>query len=108
MAYSRGREAPKQVLTIRNPRVGTDQGEVIPAYNVIKVFAHVSGDRDVVPRLRVLGDDDIPGPQSECLDLSWCCRCLHEVYAARDVVVLVDINVVAETDSLLSLDCLLI
>ena len=76
---------------------------MIAAYDVVVDLLHECRNAYVVPCLRIFCDQDVSGSQSEALKLVRGGSCRHEGHTGLNAVVLVNVNVVAESDGSLAL-----
>ena len=72
--------------------------EMVAAHQVRRGLLHQRGNCDVAPFFRIFGDDDIAHPQTEAADFICGRRGFHQLHVRRDVVVVVNVGVVAEAN----------
>src|SRR5712691_624902 len=70
--------------------------QVITADNPGQVFCDERRNGDVVTLLRVFGSQDIAFTKLKPSNLAWLSRRLHKIDCSRDVVVFVNVDIVAE------------
>src|SRR5947209_609608 len=75
---------------------------MVAANQVIRFGFNERRYTNIFPVLRVFRDDDIPDPKPKSLDLWLRSRRLHERDVAVNDLVLVDIHVIAEANSMLA------
>jgi hypothetical protein len=75
---------------------------MVSAQHSRQIFRDKRSNRDVVRFLRILCRKNIAPPNLKLPDFTFFGRGLHEINAAGDSIVLVDVNVVAEPNECLS------
>ena len=81
---------------------------MVAAEHPSQVITNISTDTDVLGRLRVLRQQYVAGAERESRDLIRRCGGIHERHVSVDVLVVVDVRVIAQPDVKLSIDRLLV
>jgi hypothetical protein len=81
---------------------------MITAKNIVDLLRNMRCDGDVVPSLRILGDEDVIGLKRKTFNLIARGRRIHELDPARDLVIVINVYVIAETNRQFSFDSVLV
>jgi hypothetical protein len=97
LASKVGSKRPVKITAADAGRHRADDGHVVSTDHPWKILWHQCRDGDIIRNLGILRNENVPGAELKLTHLLTCRRRIHELQPVCDVVVVVDINVVAET-----------